>query len=532
MAQIPSFKQNVRIGTGGSAPENPGNARAQGEGLAKLGAGVQNFAQNIGRYMDEKKKVDVALFEAEIYTQGSLKAQEGEAFAKTNPNSAQDGSQTQSDFNQVFTPLREQVAQEQDAQKRAAGLKTLGQVEAQARQRLVGYQVDKHNTFVLDKSSDIVNGMALELQQDPNKIGESLQRFDQLASQMPFMGKGKESYSKTGRRQLVTAALESYAYKGDFKTANTLLNESEAGALFTIEERKKLTKEFEGRQIKKATDTFKLDNMYRSQIKQEKQDRADETLDKLYLTMVKADSPQTMQEVRETADAALANGLLDRRAHKAFAIDQTSVNKVQSSEIRGRYFIQTLKGGTPTATIKSGILTDMENGRLGLSDGYALLKDISSQEKRAATDPSYKSEKDVAKKKVAAAINPSGMSIASIYAKADKAQNTALISEKIFKYEAEGMRPMEAADKAIAEVIGVQVFDPDSKLDAHTLNSNTDALMQMKAGIQANARRMNAEGTLDVKTKQLAAKQISDIDARIQYLQQKEKLRELSKGNK
>lgn len=530
MAVIPSNKQNNRVQSGAPIElVNPNDGRRMGEAIAGAGRAVHNFAGQIDEYVQRKNQVDLALYKAELEQRANLKAQEGEVFAKTNPEAPRDGSKAQDDFTQVFGSLREEVQDDDDDKRRAVGLDVVNSVEKQYRNKLVTYQIDRHNSHILEKSNDILNAMSLRVQSSPSEVSKVLQEFDALAKQMPFEGKSGESYMQAGRRSIVTGAIESFAQQGHYQTAKEILNGTSAGSFFSTEERVKLTKDLDARMIRDSNYKWTSEQRALKKLKQEREEMQDKAEAELFTKMVDAASPKEQQEVLELAEEAFKNQLLSRSSYNALLTDQAKVSQTRSRELKSQFMVQSLKGKS-LSELKPQILAQMETGELSANDGFGLIRTLGAQAKKESADPEYKQQKALARDYVKAALKPSNMmSTFTIMNGGRENQQAVEIQERMLELESQGKKPMDAARLAVAETIGLHSFASSPDPEINKLNDDPLALQNYGVQVAKKIRELRAQGKYDKNVQKKMDRTLSEIAARIEALKQKRLYEELTR---
>lgn len=532
MAKIPSYQQGNRLGPGVNQDiVNPGEQRLMGNAVAQFGGAVAQFGGQLDQYYKEKARVDQALYKAEFGEVVAKTAIEAETFARTNPKAARDGSTVQSDFDSVFSPLREQLKQETDRSKRAIGYQVLNKAEAKHKQNLLTYQVEKHNANILESGNMVLNSMSTTVQQDPSTLAENLLKIDELAMQMPFEGTNKESFLLAGRRSLVESALEAYAYSGDLATAKKILNETQAGNFFSLEEKKKLTKEFEERYRQKNTDLYTEETREHTRMKREKEDNNEKFMVNILSNIIADDSPAAQLQMMEDAGQALKDGMITTQAFKAISAEQGRINVEQSMNRKGEYTVQYLKG-RPYNQIKNSIVNDMAEGLLRHQDGMVVLSQISQQEKKAQLDPQYKEQKTLAKNYVKSAVAPTGFSALGSFFQIGEKQLLTEITELTLKLEAEGKKPMEAAREATARIVGVQEIRVSNDPQVHKYNDDPVALDTYGREIVRRLNDQKARGSVSPEYSQKVMQTLREIKMRKEHLKQKKILDSILKMEK
>ena len=524
MAKIPSFSSSKNISTSPSRPLlNTLEARIPGEQLAQLGKSVQQFGGQVDQYLQKRKQVDDALKLTDINNRLHMQALSAEDFAKKNPDSAPDGSSIQADFGSVFSEGMKEIDEIKDRSLRARAKEMASSIEMSYRKRLVNVGVEKFNGYVLGKSNELLNQQTFRVQQDPSQLGLVLEEFDAFAEKMPYAGKNGEKFRNAGRRELVTAALESYAGSGKFDDAAAILNNTQAGQFFSVDERKKLTKEFQDRKVKAAKDSYSLENMEHMRMRRQRSDMQRDNEASLFSKMLNADSPQARQEILETARAFAGKQMISMSGLSALGVNQDKIESGESSKLKTNYSVQFLKGAS-LQTIRPQIISDMEAGRLNHRDGLALLDKLNLQEKREATNPEYKEEKARAKNFIKASVpaTATGMFGTLVHGQSEK-QMLVKIDEEAARLEQEkGMSPMEAARLASAKVIGLQTFAQSTDHKIAQINNDPEKLKKYREVVQKRVKKEIAAGTISKEAKIKALQTLEEINLRLTALQQKQ----------
>lgn len=526
--KIPSFKPNTRLADQSPVQLlNTSDARRQGEAVATLGKSVQQFGGQIDDYFREKSRIDNALYAADLQNRAAITAQEAETYAKTAPDAARDGSNVQDLFGQRFDSLKDEVKGIEDREKRAIGLKVLTQVESSHRKKLITYQVQRHNDFVLEKSNDILNEMSFRVQTDPTQTAQVLAEFDSLSGQMPLEGENKKNFMQTGRRSIILSAMESYASKGDFDSAKGIISETSAGKLFSIEERKKFSKEMDDRKIKAIKDKYTIDQMERTKLKQEKADMQEKHEIELYKEITAAGAPLELQAVAEKADEYVARGLISPGVHRALRTEQTAISKDVSSDLRRDFVVQYYKGKT-FDQIKSDVVAAMGDGRMTHQDGVGVLTSLSAQAKREKVDPAYKQKKALARDHIKTLVpaTAKGAFGLAVHGQDEKSMIND-INQRAFEYEQQGMDPLIAAKRAGAEVVGLQTFAQNPNHNVALVNKSVPDLLKYKAHIKAGVDRAKANGKWEGATRTKVLDELEQIDLRIKALQAEEEAKKI-----
>ena len=337
---------------------------------------------------------------------------------------------------------------------------------------------------------------------------------------MPFGGKNAEKMSRSGRREIVTAAVEGYAERGDFQGTSEIINHTAAGALYSTDERKKLTREFENRFIKKQTDKWNIETREHTRMQRERTETQALTEATLFSQLVEAKTPVERQQVLDQAEIAVGNQMMSRAGFSAITANQSRVNKQISTDKRAGFTVQHLQGKS-LQELRPQIIAQMADGTLSSQDGIALIANLTAQAKREEQDPEYKRQKALSKEYVKARVKPSGFSPYGMIYGAKEKQTMVEINEEVNRLEAKGKSPMDAARMATAKVIGLQQFSDSPDMDIVQRNDNIVELQKYGASVSQKYKSLRESGK-STKAQKLKTKETIDlIKLRINYLKQK-----------
>lgn len=526
MATIPSYKEQTRITQGSPvAVGGTTDARAQGEAIANLGSHISNVAEAASQYNKEKNRIDDALFESDFKTQAVLKMQAATVYARTNENAAPDGSSAQADFGSQIKGMRESVDKIDDGYRRKLALDILNKTESSYRNQLTGFQITKHNQFVLEKFHDIVDQSGARVKNDPSQISEVMQDIDKAAGVIAssYSGANGPTIIHTARRDVVLSAIHGYSENGDFKTARKLV---EAGGGFLSEkERHGLVIELHNQEILKKTNDFRDEHYAIVRQERAQKDQEDDMTLQLATIQSTLDNDETRSAFQDDVRIRAKNGLI--RPKVAIALLNQS-DKESSQQIMNDYMLRHVNGES-VGTMKNEMIEDMgPGGGLNPKDGFRMMDMFKTAEKKAAVSPIAKEEQKQANALIDAAVSPFGRS----YGRPDSKILTVQVKQRAFELEQQGTKPIDAARQASAEVIGPQALrDLDRNLPRTTGNISADvaAAEKYKKDLLDNYTKNKARLT-DFQTRQVLEK-VQNAHMLIEAINQQQILESITKGS-
>lgn len=529
MAKIPRLRSQNRIAPGGSGQLlNPSDASRKERAIQQVGRDISAFGGQLDTYFKEKERVDLANFSAEWNNKAMKKGQEGELFAKMNPEGARDGSSVQDDFSSVFNSLKDEAQKIDDDKKKAVALQAINRAEQSYRNKLITYQVSKHNSFVLEKGQEILNDYTFRIQNDPTQVGEVLREFDSWAEQMPYTGKNKESFLRTGRRSIVKAGLQSLALNGQYDKAREVLNETAAGRFFSQEERQNLTDDLFDREVKESNRKYTIEEREIKKLERERQELSRNNLIDIISKMHTAGSPELEAEQTQRAQRLFSQGRLSLTDFRASTAIQDGINEDRSHGLRVDYFVDYYRGAT-YKEIEQKVISSMAAREMSHVDGEALLNKLKEKQQKEAKDPDYKEAKQRAKDLIRARI-PKQEGLSGFFFGQDSKLLIYKVDKEADMLEDKGMAPEKAAEMALAKYLGPERLTTGD-LAIEGFGKNLDKLREYKGILAIRLQKGIEAGTLSVEDRRILTNEFNETKLRIEQLNYEERYKELLKLN-
>lgn len=525
MPKIPSIRQGQRINQGTPVTAiSTSSARRGGAAIGQFGQSVSKFGGTIAAYEKEKRRVDEAAIKADARAQAELMGQEGTVAALTNESGAEDGSSLQKDFSNSFVDgFKNYVEGIEDEGFKQIAIREGNAVQVRHRAKLRDQEIKKHNEFKLKQTEEVKTKWSIIVQNDPSKIFEALDNFEELAINLPY-GTENDKIQKAGGRDMLNAAIQGLNKKGEFETVRKAMSDPRIAKYLNNKERTAIVASLENEKREFFTDKYNQEARRLGELKREQAAQERKIMSSFMTSFSDAESPEEKMLVKKNARRLVDTGQLSlENFNKGLKLESNS-NEFDSAVIVDALY-EGINNGDNYEQVKRKVLVGAELGLRG-KPGFDILKSVEEKEAREKRDPRYKSERKAATARLNSVIVPSGRDAqGNAFWGAEKNKARADVLERISQLERAGMYPIAATKVALGEkmgrdkVINITGVPPHIQNDAEKLSKlmrvrakkfnemskrqgglSPDVRVQMERELQQMEDRINAmgvQGTMD-----------------------------------